>query len=414
MQPHSHTDRNLDASGSYRSLHDAFLRADAEPAGALESLLAAQPDFIAAHLLAIAKAVAAKDAAAFPALRAALEAVQRHAHRADERERMHLAAAEAWLQHRPLHAAHIYSTISAQAPDDLLALRLAQSCWFFLGRRSKVRAVAEQAMRTLPRQAPGYDIALAMFAFGLVETGDAVRSEACARESLLREPRSPFALHVLLHALGAQGRCTDGGRILLERQADWRIGGRLESHIAWHLAVCELQAGHVKQALHSLDAELLPAAALSASNAVDATDLAWRLELAGADTRPLWQRLADAWHRHVLPGFWDQHDVLAGLAYHRAGERGRLHSLRRRLEAGPYPRVCALRTVRRTTLPALRAVEAFAHGAFEIASSALRTALQSMGGSLLQCELFSLMLSESDRRHRLAYARWPAADRIPA
>jgi len=399
---------------SYALLQDAFLRATAEPAGALDALLGAQPDYMPAHLLRIAKAVVAKDAAAFPELRRALEAVKPHAHRANERDRMYFAAAEAWLEHRPLLAAHIYSTISAQAPDDLLALRLAQSCWFFLGRRKKVHEVAEQAVRMLPGNGPGHDIALAMLAFGFAEIDDAVRSEEFARQSLDREPRSPYAIHALAHALGAQGRSADAARTLRERQADWRIGGRMDSHIAWHLAVFELASGHVTNAVTSLDADLLPAAALGASGAGDATDLAWRLDLAGIDTHSRWRPIADGWSRHVKPGFWSQHDVLAGLAYHRAGQHRRWHSLRHQLEVGPYPRICALRSVRRTTLPALHAIEAFTGGAFDAASGALRTAIKSMGGSLLQRDLFALMLNESDRRRHLAFARSPAASRIPA
>jgi len=131
-------------------LRDAYLRSAAgDSQEALDALLAERPDCVPAHLLRVAKPVVAKDLQAFPALERALRDAEPHLRRAGEQARLHAAAATAWLAHRPLHAAHIYSTISANDARDLLALRLAQSCWFFLGRRQRLHAVAERALRLL-------------------------------------------------------------------------------------------------------------------------------------------------------------------------------------------------------------------------------------------------------------------------
>jgi len=395
-------------------LRDAYLRSSAaDSPAALDALLAQRPDDVAAHLLRIGRAVVAKDLSAFPALECALGAVTPYLLHASEQERAHVAAASAWLAHRPLLAAHLYSTISANDPRDLLALRLAQSCWFFLGRRAKVHRVAELALRAWSARDEGYDIALAMLAFGCDEIGDAARAEKLAARSLDIEPNSPYAIHALAHALGARQRPDALARLLRARETAWRVGGRLDSHISWHLAVSELESGDVAAAIAALERELLPLATDGPSAASDATDLAWRLELADVDVGHVWKRLSNAWSCHAAPGFWPSYDLLAGIAHFRAGLSERAVVLRRRLAEGPHVRRCAVRAARKMTLPALSAIEAFLRGAFGSAESHLRATIDGMGGSLLQRDLFDLTLRAA-RRARVAFATLPEALRIHA
>lgn len=403
-----------EAAAAYAALRDGYLRGAPEPAGALDALVAEYPDYLPAHLLTLAKGVIAKDIAAFPDLQRALDAARSHAAGASVHERMHLDAADAWLRHRPLLAAQLYSTISAQVPADLLALRLAQSCWFFLGRRLNLRSVAERALRAWSIDEPGFDIVVALFAFGSTEAGDPVRGESLANDALRLEPKNPMTLHTLAHALGAQRRYATAARILRERESAWRVGGRLDSHIAWHLAVNDLENGHVQRSVDALDQELMPLAESGASASADATDLAWRLDIAGVDFGAGWKRLADAWARHMTPGFWVYFDVLAGMTYFRAGQQQQARELEDRIAKGPHLRPCSLRTARKTTLPALQGIESYAIGAFGAASSALRTVISRVGGSLLQRELFDLTLSAAEDRLRPAYARLPAALQTPA
>ena len=57
--------------------------------------------------------------------------------------RTHLAAAEAWLSGNPVLAAESYAFILSRWPSDLLALRLAQSCYFFLGQHDRFCKVVD-------------------------------------------------------------------------------------------------------------------------------------------------------------------------------------------------------------------------------------------------------------------------------
>ena len=94
---------------AFRQAEHAYLRAAAEASPSLDALLTAHPGFLPAHLLKIAQLVAAKDAAALPALERALVATLPLEPSAGPRERAHIAAARAWLAREPLQAAKIYT-----------------------------------------------------------------------------------------------------------------------------------------------------------------------------------------------------------------------------------------------------------------------------------------------------------------
>jgi len=335
MQPRPHNSPRRSLADLLEHAELAYLRAAADATRSVDALLAAHPRSLRAHLLKMAQLVAAKDAAALPALERALQAAAPLEASASAQELAHLAAARAWLAREPLRAAKIYTQLVTEGGDDALAVRLAQSCWYFLGRRIHVRAVAEHALEAWTPERPGFDAVLAMAAFGAAETNDGARAEELARISLDVEPRSPFAIHALAHALAMQDRAADGAKELRARVADWRVGGRMDGHIGWHLALFELDTGDAAAALAAFDREQLPATALDAGSCADATDLLWRLELAGVGAGARWQALAAAWKRHLQPGYWSFLDLLAGLALQRAGRRDEACALARELVLAP-------------------------------------------------------------------------------
>ena len=221
-------------------------------------------------------------ARAFASLERALAAAKPHRRLATEHELMHLAAAEAWLAHKPLLAAHLYSNIVAKDPFDLLALRLAQSCWFFLGRRAKLHAVAERALAAWSPLRPGHDIVLAMTAFGCDEAGDAARAELAFDRALELDPkhvkawlnsarllldlgRSHEALERIETAIGHDSTSGDALRLLARAQAKlgrtdeafeaYRRALVLDDRDAWamnNLGLLHLEQGNAEAALPPL------------------------------------------------------------------------------------------------------------------------------------------------------------------
>jgi hypothetical protein len=396
MQPRPHNLPRRSLPDALRYAELAFLRAAADAARSVDALLAAHPDSLRAHLLKIAQLVAAKDADALPALERALRAAAPLEASAGPQELAHLEAARAWLAREPLRAAKIYTQLVTEGDADALALRLAQSCWYFLGRRMHVRAVAERALELWTADRAGFDAVLAMAAFGAAETNDGARAEELARISLDVEPRSPFAIHALAHSLAIQDRAADGARELRALAAHWRVGGRMDGHIGWHLALFDVETGDTEAALAAFDREQLPAAALDAGGCADATDLLWRLELAGFDQGKLWHALAAAWKRHSKPGFWSFLDLLAGLALQRAGRRDEACTLTHDLVLARETNGVVSPAL--ATVPALAALDAFGRGAYADASRGLAKALPRLGGSLPQRELLALTQRVADER----------------
>ncbi len=399
METRSKKPNRADAERRYERALFAYLRATDELVEPLDALIADHPGFLPARLLAIGKAVAAKDAGALRTLEQALTAAEPLAGSATRAELEALAAARAWLTGEHLRAARLYSELALATPGDVLSLRLAQSCWYFLGERNCVRAVAERAVARSSDTLPGHDCALAMHAFGCAETGDGVQAEALARRALALEPRSPYAIHALAHALVMQSRTREGASFLAATAPVWRAGGRMVTHNAWHLALFRLQSGEHEAAFESFDRDLLPAAALDVSNAADATDLLWRLDLLSVDTSFGWSRLAAAWVKHLTAGFSGFLDVLAGLAFGRAGEHQLVRSLAKCVMRTALETVSAEgRASRLTTVRALSALQAFMTGDLELAHAALREVLPRLGGSLPQRELLELTLDAVERR----------------
>jgi hypothetical protein len=396
MQPRPHNLPRRSLPDALRYAELAFLRAAADAARSVDALLAAHPDSLRAHLLKIAQLVAAKDADALPALERALRAAAPLEASAGPQELAHLEAARAWLAREPLRAAKIYTQLVTEGDADALALRLAQSCWYFLGRRMHVRAVAERALELWTADRAGFDAVLAMAAFGAAETNDGARAEELARISLDVEPRSPFAIHALAHSLAIQDRAADGARELRALAAHWRVGGRMDGHIGWHLALFDVETGDTEAALAAFDREQLPAAALDAGGCADATDLLWRLELAGFDLGKRWHALAAAWKRHSKPGFWSFLDLLAGLALQRAGRRDEACTLTHDLVLARETNGVVSPAL--ATVPALAALDAFGRGAYADASRGLAKALPRLGGSLPQRELLALTQRVADER----------------
>jgi len=350
---------------------------------------ASHTDSLDAWILKLAKHVAAKDAKALPALAMALKAAAPLEQQGTAAQRGHLAAARAWLAREPLQAARIYTHIAESAPHDLLAVRLAQSGWYFLGQRARVRLVAERALHQWSQSDPGYDVLLAMTAFGRAENGDGRGATALAQRALRIEARSPYAWHALAHGLITEGRTVTAHRALADSQSLWRIGGRMDAHIAWHQAVYALKIGRSSEAVALFDREL--ASANDASTCADATDLLWRLELAGAATGLRWHALAAAWSRHFTPGFWGFLDVLAGIAFERAGRSADAKALRKAISETQATESTA------ATRQALAAIDAFTQGDHARACGQLRAALPLLGGSVPQRELLELTLAAAEQ-----------------
>jgi len=395
----------LDAHASCDRALGLFLRGAGDPRPALDHALDRDPGCVPALLLRTGMAVAAKERATLVVIDEAVGRLAAPALPLVERQRGHVAAACAWRAGEHARAAAIYAGLVRRWPHDLLALRLAQSCYFLLGDARALHEVAAGALRHWREGLPGYDCALAFHAFGLEETGDPARAERAGRRALEIEPRNAVAVHAVAHALHSAGDAHAGGRWMARQRASWSNDGAMAGHNGWHLALFHLAAGEHARALSLYDALVAPALGASAADAADAAALLWRLALAGVEVGDRWGPVADAFALRGLPALWPLLDVHAALAFAAAGRTREMNRLQDALARGGA-------AAREVALPLARGIEAFAAGAHAAGAALLaahRRSAQRLGGSAAQREIIDLTLAAARRRVTLPAALGAAA-----
>jgi len=158
-------------------------------------------------------------------------------------------------------------------------------------------------------------------------------------------------------------------------------------HLAWHLALFELQCGRPERSLAIYERDIAPSSNPRLSM-IDGSALLWRFGLYDYQKGPLpWRPLADLAARVTRPGFIFG-DVHAALAYASVGDERALSALIAGLEALHAKGHPIAGTV---ALPLVRGVAAYAAGDFAGALALMESVdgeIHRVGGSHAQWELF--------------------------
>ncbi len=374
-----------------------------DPLGKIEAALAIDPDLVLGHLLrahtyllALQPGFAAKAAVS-------LAAAARLAGRANPRERLHLAAAQAWARGDHAGAGAAFDALLAAHPRDLQALMFAHQIDFFGGTGADIAARPARALRAWTPDLPGYGFVQSMLAFGLEEAGDYARAEVLARAAVERNPQDVWGIHAVGHVLEMQGRDAEGIAWYEAREADWRPGCYFAVHNAWHLALYHVDRDDADAALAAYDRLLRPGPRSIMLNLCDAAALLWRLQLAGVAIGARWDEIADAMAPHTLDRVHVFNDVHLAVTLAAAGRSFALRELLRSLDEQAKAADASAEVARLVTLPAARAMAAFAHGAYAAAVDlllALRPHRWRMTGSAAQRDLLELTLIEAALRDR--------------
>jgi hypothetical protein len=194
-----------------------------------------------------------------------------------------------------------------------------------------------------------------------------------------------------------QGRAREGLEFLAATESGWMDTTGFSVHLAWHRALFHLDADDPKSALVVYDAQIANARVMS--ELADASALLWRLQLLNVRVGERWQLLADRWQTHSLTGvrpFYVAHAMmaLAAAAVQRvfntlphADTHGALSS---------HPEDALM-------LPLCKALLAFAHNDYVRCVEWLTRVhhiAHRCGGSLAQCDLIHLTLTEAAFRAR--------------
>jgi tetratricopeptide (TPR) repeat protein len=263
-----------------------------DPAGHADSAVAADDELALARIYRAYLSLYGTTAEGVAEARALLKPLDNeHAGSLARRERHHLAAARAWAGGDWQQAARALEAALVINPRDLLALKVAQDLYFFLGNRLELRDVAARVLPAWPSGDPAWGYVQGIWAFGLEENGDYQGAESAAAGALARNPRDVWSVHALTHVYEMQGRHQPGVSFLSGSSPDW-MSSYFAVHNWWHLGLFLLELGRAGDALALYHERIRAARSTEWLNIVDAAALLWRLSLYGTDVTGLAAALA--------------------------------------------------------------------------------------------------------------------------
>jgi tetratricopeptide (TPR) repeat protein len=331
----------------------------------------------------------------------------------DEREVLHLRAARAWASGEWTDATRALERALLHEPRDLLALKVAQDLYFFLGQSGDLRGVVARVLTGWRSEHPGWGYVQGMYAFGLEENAEYREAEEFARLALANNAQDVWAIHALAHVFEMEGRHEEGIAFLSESAEDWQ-SSYFAIHNWWHRSLYHLERGEIVDVLALYDGPIRGSRSSEWLDIVDAASLLWRLSLLGVDVG----RRIEALSVDIEPLlgepvylFNDWHAIMAlGLAGRRDAVE-RVVATARRRSVGSNRAVA-----KRVGLALLEGFTSFAAGRFDDAVevlSAARAAAGAVGGSHAQRDVIDLtLIASAARSGRNEYANALVDERV--
>ena len=370
----------------------------ADPLGEVDKIIADHPDFAMAHAFRAGLLATATDKAFEPDLARSVEAAEALASKGNDRERVHIAAARAWLDGDWERAGELWGRASIAYPRDLLALQFAHVSDFFLGYSHMLR---DRVARVLPywdRSVPGHGFVEGMYAFGLEEAGDYAQAEERGLGAVALNKQDGWAVHAVAHVMEMQGRAKEGADFLATGADGWAPNSMFAYHLWWHKALFHLDTNDAASALELFDEKISAAGFSQALELLDGSALLWRLSLLGHDVGDRWSDLADKWQKRIDDAYYAFNDVNAMMAFVGAGN-GKAQSRQietvKRAAAGTGTNALMSREI---GVPACEGFAAFGRGDYARAIELLlpiRAKANRFGGSHAQRDMFSWTLTEA-------------------
>jgi tetratricopeptide (TPR) repeat protein len=309
-----------------------------------------------------------------------------------EREAHHMRAAKHWAAGDWEATTRSLERALLRHPRDLLALKVAQDLYFFLGNRLELRDTAARVLPAWPREQPGWGYVQGIYAFGLEENADYRQAESRARAALEANPRDVWSVHALAHVFEMEGSQREGVKFLAASASDWSASF-FAIHNWWHRGLYHLELGEIDEALALYDDPIRAGRSTEWLDVVDAAALLWRLSLFGVDVTERAAQLAADIDQLVGSPVYVFNDWHAVMTFGLAGDHARndlVVAANRHLTA-PTNRGAA----ERAGLALLEAFSAFADGRPDRAIDLLidiRPRANAVGGSHAQRDIVDLTL----------------------
>ena len=413
------TAANADAVAAFDATVDAYLGFARDTGDRLKATLKADPAMPLAHvlrgsffLLMGKPSLLAKAAEASAAANRALDG-------ATPRERRHVAALAAWCKGDFEAALREWEAILADAPRDVVALKLAHYLHFYLGDAAAMRDSVARALPGWNESLPGYAAVLGMHAFGLEESGAYAAAERTGRHAVELNPDDPWAVHAVAHVLEMQDRARDGVAWIRGLERRWDACNNFRYHLWWHLALMHLGLGEAEAALALYDERVWDRASDEYLDLCNDAALLQRLELAGLDVGDRWAAVAAKTRGQLAARilvFIDAHYALALAAAKDGQAAAELVGAVRACASGGAGTTAAVAAEVGADL--CEGLVAYRDGDFAAALerlAPLRARLQRIGGSHAQRDLFTQVLVDAAMRAgRSELARTILAERAAA
>ncbi len=242
-----------------------------------------------------------------------------------------------------------------------MALQAGHQIDFFTGNAEMLRARIAKALPEWDPAMPGYHALLGMHAFGLEETGDYARAEACGRRAIEIEPRDGWAQHAVAHVMEMQSRQADGIDWMRNGPGIWSEDSFLKVHNWWHLSLFHYELGEIDEVLALYDGPIWGNGSRRAQHGGRLRD-----PVAAShrrhDVGSRWDRLARSWAPLAAAGNYAFNDMHAMMAFVGAGD----HAAAARLVEAQKAAIAAggdnARFTRDVGVPAADAIMAFGEG----------------------------------------------------
>ena len=392
---------------------EGLLSLHGEPVAAVEAAVAADGGLVLGHILRAYFSLYRTSAEGVRAAEEILVRLEDVRGALGEREILHLRAARAWAGGDWEEAAHSLERALLHDSQDLLALKVAQDLYFFLGQTRDLQTVVTRVLRAWPAQKQGWGYVQGLYAFGLEENGDYAQAELFARAALHHNPRDVWASHALAHVFEMESRIDEGMRFLVESVPNWS-SSFFAVHTWWHQALYHLERAEYDAALSLYDGPIRRLRSLEWVDLIDAASLLWRLSLCGVDVRERSATLAEDVGRVIDAPTYLFNDWHAVMAFGLAGQvdlEEHLLSENRRHAVGTNRAVGA-----RAGLALLEGFCSFAAGRFNRAIDLLtdvRSCAHAMGGSNAQRDVVDLtLIAAAARAGEHGMARQLVAERV--
>ena len=392
---------------------EGLLSLHGEPVAAVEAAVAADGGLVLGHILRAYFSLYRTSAEGVRAAEEILVPLEDAEGALGEREILHLRAARAWAGGDWEEAAHSLERALLHDSQDLLALKVAQDLYFFLGQTRDLQTVVTRVLRAWPAQKQGWGYVQGLYAFGLEENGDYAQAELFARAALHHNPRDVWASHALAHVFEMESRLDEGVRFLVESAPNWS-SSFFAVHTWWHQALYHLERTEYDAALSLYDGPIRRLRSLEWVNLIDAASLLWRLSLCGVDVRDRSATLADDVGRVIDAPTYIFNDWHAVMAFGLAGRvdlQEHLLSENRRHAVGTNRAVGAV-----AGLALLEGFCSFAAGRFNRAIDLLtdvRSCAHAVGGSNAQRDVVDLtLIAAAARAGEHGMARQLVAERV--